>query len=363
MDDTSVTIPESEVGSQTPDVSLAEVRTYMDVTGVQPSRILGRLREPVNESIRNLTSLFRRSGLLAYFRRFGEGHEIALGPVPRPKPARRWVNLVLFIGTIGTTLLVGALQSGHNPLANPGAIVHGIPFSLAIILILGSHEFGHYLTARRLGVDATLPYFLPVPHPMTGTMGAFIRIRSAVPSRGALLRVGVAGPLVGFIVAIPVMLVGLAMSRTVVVGEVQAGIQLGSPLIVLALTRLWFGPLASGIDIVFHPVAFAGWLGFLVTALNLLPVGQLDGGHIAYAFLGRHRKTLNWAVLAALVLLGFFWLGWPFWAIMISVFGLRHPRPLDDITPLRRTEKVLAVLALVILVASFTPVPFGAARF
>ncbi len=341
---------------------LPEVSRYMDVSEVAANRITGRIREPIAASLTRLKELFRSLDLTAYFSDRGGGHEIIYGPPRRLRPPRRWINLVLFLATIGSTLLVGTMQAGHNPF-NLLNLVHGIPFSLSIILILGSHELGHYFTARRLGVDATLPYFLPVPHPMTGTMGAFIKIRSPVPSKGALVKVGVSGPLVGFLVAIPVTVIGLSLSRTVTVHESAGGIQLGSSLIFWLLSFLRFGSLPAGVDVMLHPVAFAGWLGFFITALNLLPVGQLDGGHVAYAVLGKYRKAFNWVVLGCLLLMGFFWLGWPFWAVMIAVFGLRHPPPLDDITTLGRTEKLLALAGLVLFVLTFMPAPFGQVRF
>jgi len=333
----------------------------MDVEGVPGNRITGRIREPLAENLAALKALFRDAGLLAYFERGPDGHVITYGyPTSRRQP-RLWINVVLFVATIGTTLFVGAINRGGNPFHHVLDLVLGIPFSFSIILVLGSHELAHYLAARRLGVDATLPYFLPVPHPMTGTMGAFIRITSPVPSKGALVRVGVAGPLVGFLVALPVSFIGLALSKPVAVNAAP-GIQLGSPLVFWFMSELLHPNLGPGMDLMLHPVAFAGWLGLFVTALNLLPVGQLDGGHIAYAVFGARWHRLGWVVLGALGLMGFFWLGWVFWAVLVLIFGLRHPPPLDDLTPLSRTDLVLAAAALVIIVLTFTPAPFGAVR-
>jgi len=338
------------------------VGRYMRVREAVPGRLIGTIQEPLASSVAGIRDLFKSRGMVAYVSRSAQEHEVAYGYAPVLQPARRWVNLVLFLATILTTLLVGAFQLGHNPLAHPLELFYGLPFSASIILILGSHELGHYFVARRLGVDATLPYFLPVPHPMTGTMGAFIRIRSAVPSKGALVKVGLAGPLVGFLVALPVTLIGLRFS-TVVDKQAGQGIQLGSSIIFWLLSQVWHPNLAPGKDLMLHPVAFAGWLGFFVTALNLLPAGQLDGGHIAYAVLGRFRKAFGWVVVALLALAGYFWLGWPFWALLIVLFGLRHPRPLDDLTPLTRTEALLAALGLLLLILTFMPAPFGGARF
>ncbi|MBM3315882.1 site-2 protease family protein, partial [candidate division WOR-3 bacterium] len=196
----------------------------------------------------------------------------------------------------------------------------------------------------------------------TGTMGAFIRIRSPVPSRSALVRVGVAGPLVGFLVCLPVTVVGLALSRV----EVLAGrevLPLGTPLLFGLISGLVHGGLAPGTDIMLHPVAFAGWLGMFVTALNLLPVGQLDGGHVVYALLGRHYRTFTLVMLGLLLAGGLLWPGWAFWALLIAVFGLRHPPPLDDVTPLGRADIALALAALAVLALTFVPVPFPATAF
>jgi membrane-associated protease RseP (regulator of RpoE activity) len=272
------------------------------------------------------------------------------------------VNVLLFVLTVGTTLLVGSINHGGNPFRHPLQLLLGWPFSVSILLVLGSHELAHYLAARRLGVEATLPYFLPVPHPMTGTMGAFIRIKSPVPTKSALVRVGVAGPLTGFLVAVPVSLVGLWLSEPVQVAA-SKGIQLGSPVIFWLLSELLHPRLGPGMDLSLHPVAFAGWLGLLVTALNLLPIGQLDGGHVAYAVFGRRWQKLSWIVVAALAVLGVFWMGWPFWAVLAVLLGLRHPPPLDDLTPLGRTDWWLVAAALLVIVLTFTPTPFGAVRF
>ncbi|MFO7675623.1 MAG: site-2 protease family protein [bacterium] len=340
----------------------AGLERHFGLAGIHGNTLLGRIREPLRENVAALRRLFAARGQLAWFSPEEEGHSIVCGPAPELRPARRWVNLLLFGLTVLSTLFVGALQMGRNPVTNPLELVHGVPFSLAIILILGSHELGHYFIARRLGVDATLPYFLPVPHPMTGTMGAFIRMRSPVPDRAALVRVGVAGPLVGFLVAIPVTVIGLALSQVVETGPDIPGISLGSSLVFRLLSWLRFGNLPEGKDVMLHPVAFAGWLGFFVTALNLLPAGQLDGGHIAYAVAGRFRRAVGWAVIAVLLGLGFLWLGWPFWAVMIALFGLRHPRPLDEVTPLERADWLLAGAALVLLVLTFIPAPFGPVR-
>jgi hypothetical protein len=336
---------------------------YMQIDGITGNRITGRIYDPVPENLAALKEVFRQAGNIAYFERTPEGHAVTYGYAPPKRRRRLWVNVLLFVLTIGTTLLVGSVNRGGNPFKHPlDLVLLGWPFSLSIILVLGSHELAHFLTARRLGVEATLPYFLPVPHPMTGTMGAFIRIDSPVPTKSALVWVGVSGPLVGFLVALPVSFIGLLLSKPVAVDASQ-GIQLGSPLIFWFMSELLHPKLGPGKDLLLHPVAFAGWLGLFVTALNLLPIGQLDGGHVAYAVFGRRWQKLSWIVIAALALLGFFWLGWPFWAALVIVLGLRHPPPLDDLTPLNKLDWRLVATAVLIMVLTFTPAPFGSVRF
>ncbi len=344
-------------------VDFSEVSRYMMIAAIKGNRISGRIYEPVLKNIQELKQLFARTGAIAFFEKEGEGHIVTYGYAPKTKPVRIWVNIILLAATVLTTLFVGTLHAGKNPLTSLLNLLSGIPFSLGIILILGSHELAHYLTARRYGVDATPPYFLPVPHPMTGTMGAFIKIRSPVPTRSALVRVGAAGPLVGFLVAIPVSVIGLALSKVRPIPPDSQFLNLGSPLIFEFISRLLSRVPPPGSDVVLHPLAFAGWLGMFVTALNLLPVGQLDAGHIAYAFLGRRYRFFSIFIIAALLLMGFFWLGWPFWAFLTTALGLKHPPPLDNITPLTKTDIILTFLTLLVLVLSFTPAPFLGAGF
>jgi membrane-associated protease RseP (regulator of RpoE activity) len=335
----------------------------MQIVGIRGNRIDGRIHEPVTDNLAALKQVFRTAGHIAYFERTPDGHAITYGYAPPRRRRRLWINVVLFLLTVGTTLLVGSLNNGGDPFKRPlDLLLLGWPFSLSIILVLGSHELAHFFTARRLGVAATPPYFLPVPHPMTGTMGAFIRIDSPVPTKSALVRVGVSGPLVGFLVALPVCFVGLLLSKPVDV-VASKGIQLGSPLVFWGISELLHPNLGPGKDLLLHPAAFAGWLGLFVTAMNLLPIGQLDGGHVAYAVFGKRWQKLSWIVIAALVLMGFFWAGWPFWAVLAVMLGLRHPPPLDDITPLNSVDWRLVAVAVIIIVLTLTPAPFGSVRF
>jgi len=207
-------------------------------------------------------------------------------PVLFSIPSISKIHILLFLATIGTTLLAGSIMAGGNPFSAFSDLWKGLPFSTTLMLILGFHETGHYIYARKHGVDATLPYFLPAPT-FIGTFGAFIKIKSPIYQRKALLDIGASGPIAGFLVAVPALIWGLLHSNVVTVTGEQLGIQLGDSLLMKLLTYSIFPTLLETQDIILHPVAFAGWIGLLVTMLNLLPIGQLDGGHIAYAILGR----------------------------------------------------------------------------
>jgi membrane-associated protease RseP (regulator of RpoE activity) len=273
------------------------------------------------------------------------------------------LNVALFLATLFTTLLVGAMMEGAQPLAEPTTLLLGVPFSASLLLILGFHELGHYLTARAYGVHVSLPYFVPLPLPPMGTMGAIIRMRSPIPNRKVLFDIGIAGPLLGLVLAVPVLVVGLALSPV----KPPSGVVLqeGNSLAYLFLKWLVKGPIPEGYDVILHPMALAGWLGFFVTALNLMPLSQLDGGHIAYAALGRGYRKVVWLFLGVLALLFLMtrWQGWLVWVVLPVALGLRHPPPLDDLTPLDAPRRVVAILALGLLVALITPLPFAVYEF
>ena len=291
--------------------------------------------------------------------------EIAL--IRLPLAARRalsgwkgWpLNLALLIATLGTTLFVGATMEGADPLSQPLALLRGVPFSASLLLILGCHELGHYLTARAYGVQVSLPYFIPLPLPPMGTMGAIIKMRSPIPSRKVLFDIGIAGPLLGLVVALPVLVLGLILSP--VKSMTGVVLQEGNSLAYLFLKWILKGPIPAGSDVILHPLALAGWLGLFVTALNLLPLSQLDGGHIAYAILGGRFRKVIWLFLGGLVVLFFVsrWEGWLVWVALTVGLGLRHPPPLDDLTPLDPLRRWLALLALGLLVALLPPLPFA----
>ena len=296
---------------------------------------------------------------------------VYVSPVSPSRPPSIRRHLILFLLTVATTILVGAehfasfsVDFGARPLdpATPLFIVNGLWYSASILAILGAHEFGHYYACRIYRVDASLPYFLPAPLPLTGTLGAFIRIRQPIPGKRELFDIGIAGPIAGFIVAIPVLLVGMSLSRVIALPADTGGfLELGEPLLFKAVAWLFWGTPPEGYSINLHPMAFAAWFGLLATALNLFPIGQLDGGHISYAVFGRKSTLVTLATVACLVGLTFLSISWVVWTVltvvMLIAFGPRHPRTVDEDIPLDRTRLWLAAAALVMFVICFTPAP------
>jgi membrane-associated protease RseP (regulator of RpoE activity) len=281
--------------------------------------------------------------------------------VDRATRARRGpaLNIALFTATFVTTAMAGAINRGFNPFADFHVVVAGFPFAITVMTILLCHELGHYFLAQTHRVDATLPYFIPAPpFFLVGTFGAFIRMRTMPPNRRALFDIGAAGPWAGFVIAVPAVVVGLHLSEIRPLGPTEGGLLLGDSLLFSALTHLVLGVDSSQVTVLLHPVALAGWFGLLVTSLNLLPVGQLDGGHVAYAVFGRHHKWISRGVFAFVVVMGMGgWPGWLVWALLLLVLGLRHPRPFDPHTPLDRHRMIAAALTLVVFVLTFMPVP------
>ncbi|MFB3924537.1 MAG: site-2 protease family protein [Syntrophales bacterium] len=279
---------------------------------------------------------------------------------PRPENEVRrlpYVNIILFFITLATTLFAGALQQGVDPLEDPALIWKGIPFSFTLLLILGAHEFGHYFISKRHGVAVTLPFFLPAPS-FIGTFGAFIKMKSPIMDRRTLLDIGVAGPLSGVAVAIPVLIVGLVLSE-IIPAAPQKGISLGTSLLFSFFNWIVHGPISDHMDVLLHPVAFSGWIGLLVTSLNLLPVGQLDGGHVAYAIFGRKQQVIARIVMIVLLALGITsWTGWLVWAAFLFFLGTSHPPVVYDWIPLDYRRKWIGWIALFLFVATFTPKPF-----
>ena len=282
-------------------------------------------------------------------------------------------HLLFFLLTFATTTLVGQghyaaflSEFGAHEIEYSWALLPGgLWYSLTILGILGAHEMGHYLACRRYQVDATLPYFLPLPPPFwTGTLGAVIRIREAFPTRTILFDIGVAGPIAGFVALVPALFYGLSLSTIVPAPAESASlVYLGEPLLFRLGAWLMFGSIADGYTLNIHPIVFASWFGMLATALNLLPFGQLDGGHITYAILGRWSTHISLLTVATAVVMTFFSTSWIVMTVMmlamLLVLGPRHPRVIYEYEPLGRGRKRVALFAVAMLALCFTPVPLA----
>ena len=287
---------------------------------------------------------------------------------------RRWLHLVLFLATIATTTIVGGLHYasfasdfGANSVSldRVGFLIHGLWYSGTVLGILGCHELGHYLACRYYNVDASLPFFLPflIPAPVfqTGTFGAFIRIREPIPTKRMLFDIGIAGPIAGFVVAVPAMFIGMALSRMALFPDSIEGVNLGEPLLLKMAAGLVWGHPEAGYQLNLHPMSLGAWFGLIATSLNLFPIGQLDGGHISYAVLGRKSSHVTLVMVALALILAWFSPSWIVWStlmvVMLAVFGRHHPRTWDEEIPLDRTRLWLAAFAVVMFVLCFTPVP------
>ena len=284
---------------------------------------------------------------------------------PETVRARRvpLVNIALFLTTVLTTTLAGAnnaLGRSVNPLTEPAALLSGVPFAATLMAILLVHELGHYLMSLRHGVRASLPYFIPGPPFLVGTFGAFIRMKSPPLNRRALFDVGAAGPWAGVLVAVPAVTIGLSLSEVRPLEPVEYGLFFGDSLLFSFLTRAVLGASPDEVTIVLHPVALAGWIGLFVTFLNLIPVGQLDGGHVSYSLFGHLHRWPARAFLLVIFLLGLQgWRGWFLWTILLIALGIDHPPTLDRTTPLDPLRRLAAWATLVLLVVTFIPVPFA----
>ncbi len=278
------------------------------------------------------------------------------------KRSRFVLPVILFLCTVLTTLLAGAYQEGGDPFRHPRDLIKGVPFSFTLMTILFVHEMGHYLMSKRYGVRTTLPYFIPGPWPpfgLIGTFGAFIRMKTPILRKNALLDIGAAGPIAGFVVAVLAVCIGLHTSKIVKMEESGALLHLGDPLIFSWLSHLLGKTPPEGYDIILNSVGFAGWIGFFVTSLNLLPIGQLDGGHIAYALLGEKQKYVSVGMVFVLLVFGLQgWHGWYVWAILSVLLGVRHPPILDEEAPLDLKHRLVGWVSLLLFVLTFIPVPF-----
>jgi Zn-dependent protease len=304
-----------------------------------------------------------------------------------PKPRSWIINLVLFLLTIVTVLLVGTgiamgsifsedpetlsqadtaalatleqcFQTGAGDLCYIPEIVRGIPYAASLLLILGAHELGHYFLARRHNLAVTLPYFIPFPGGFFGTMGAFIQLRQPMRNRKALLDIGAAGPLIGLCFAIPILIIGIATSPVKLVTE--PGLVEGNSFLYALLKTIILGRFypSGGEDMFMNQLAQAGWTGLFVTALNLIPVGQLDGGHTLYSLIGNRARRLYYPLLIVMIGLCFLSEVWILWVILLFLFGRMHATPLDELTPLDPRRRYVAMLALFVFAVIFVPVPF-----
>jgi membrane-associated protease RseP (regulator of RpoE activity) len=329
---------------------------------------VGHLRVPASRALEVLEGRLKPYGYTPFISAEDGAtwvHALPLADVVvRARPA---INVLLFALTLLSTLAAGSFVAGSlpwltfDPGREPLRLLDGLPFAGTLLAILGTHEFGHYFTARAYGASVSLPYFIPAPPPLFlfGTLGAVIRMRSPARDRNSLFDIAAAGPLAGLAVALPALWAGLGWSRVAAV-PADGVMAFGDSLLMRFLVYLRLGTLPPGMDVFVHPVALAGWVGLFVTALNLFPVGQLDGGRIAYALFGRHHRKVSVGTFVALLLLGMVtgapsW--WVFAGMVIFLIGFHHAPPLDDVTPLSPGRVAVGALCLLLLILLVPPVP------
>lgn len=387
-----MTFPETQILNNL----VSRVFRYDDVTLGEPEKgYLARYRgQLLNEdsatAYEQLAESLNPYKITPLFRVEQERQVVYLTPSkPEPGPSKISTNIILFVLTVFSVMLAGAQPEGPIPadlggqlLALVKSIFTGWPFALSLLGILVAHEFGHYLMSRYHKTPATLPYFIPFPFSPLGTMGAAILMRGIPRNKRILFDIGVAGPLAGLVVAIPVLFIGLALST---LGRIEPNANSfleGNSLLYLFAKFVVFGQLLpspahqqgilywvqyfftgqpvpfGGTDVFIHPVAFAGWAGILVTALNLIPAGTLDGGHVIYSLFGDKAKKGFPFIIALLVLLGFYWNGWWLWAVLLFWLGRVNAEPLDQITTLDPGRRAVAALVIIIFLLVFMPVPF-----
>ena len=289
-------------------------------------------------------------------------------------PKKTWINGILFVLTAFSIFFFGLTWSLNyvyaedlakgvkigpylDVLLQPRILGLSLVYAVALLVILLGHEFGHYLMCRRYGLEASLPYFIPFPN-LIGTFGAFIRIKSRITNKPYLFDIGAAGPLMSFLLSLPALGIGLALSKPVPPLPTEGALIFGEPLLFKLIGSLVMGDVPAGYDVAHHPLAIAGWVGIFVTSLNLFPIGQLDGGHIAYAVLGKRARNLSKAFIVFFFVMGiFFYMGWAVLAVVILFIGLKHPALADEEIPLSSGRMKLAALAAVVFVLSFVPDP------
>lgn len=387
-------IPDSEVLNNL----VSRVFKVQDVTLGEPARgLIARYRgflltEDTVAAYDRLAESLKPYDITPLFRMDKGEQVIYLTPRrPEPRPTRPMVNVILFALTLLSLLYVGGLMSDTvvnitGPLSLIQFMLSGWPYALSLISILLAHEFGHYLMSRYHKTPATLPYFIPLPVPPLGTMGAAIMMQGTPKNKRVLFDIGVAGPLAGMVIAVPILLLGLSMSHLEVLKPAGGGISMeGNSILYLLAKFLTFGKLlpepasfghltplgywilyfftgrpfpVGGTDVFIHPVAFAGWAGLLVTALNLIPAGTLDGGHVVYSWFGDKAGKAFPVIFLALLALGLVWSGWWIWAVLLLWLGRVHAEPLDQITPLNTGRLAIAAFTIVLFFLTFSPVPF-----
>jgi hypothetical protein len=388
-------LPEQEIlNSYVASVFRVEDITLGDQSGEFIVRYRGQLVTDSIEAFDRLVTLLRPHGLMPIFRKSASGGQVILitGKMADPKPSNIWINIVLFALTVISVIWTGMNYTDPAQLAQAGSSTEmlwfslwhgGIPFAVSLLGILLAHEFGHYLMTRRHHTAATLPYFLPFPTLM-GTMGAVIVWKELPRNKRILFDVGIAGPLAGLVVAIPVVVIGLIGSKTGPILPSVGGFIEGNSIIYLMAKFAVFGRLlpapasygalspflywlkyfftglpvpTSGTDVFISPVAMAGWAGLLVTSLNLIPVGQLDGGHVMSVLFGKKLKYALPVILVLMGILGFFWNGWWLWVGLLLFFGRQTAEPLDQITDLDPGRRTLAFFMILVFILVFIPVP------
>ncbi|MEX2030242.1 MAG: site-2 protease family protein [Anaerolineales bacterium] len=363
-------------------------------TGFQ-AQFGGRLVIDSKDAYDRLKEPFAREGARVMLRLGPPAHLILAVVMPPPRPSNPLINAILFLATSVTVLMAGVANAAGYRVSDlgPGApptidlsrdLPLGIVFAVSLLSILLAHEFGHYVAARIHGTSVSLPYFIPAPS-VLGTLGAAILFKEPPRDRRTLLDIGLSGPVAGLVVALPILLVGLSLSQVARLPMSGAGME-GNSVLYLLIKLIIKGQLlpepvsyggvppflywvryvltglpapAGGLDVLLHPMAWAGWIGLLVTAFNLLPAGQLDGGHLIYVLIGNAADRILPFLIFGLVGLGFLWSGWWLWALLLFFVGRGHSQPLDQITPLDARRKLAAILGLVLLVLIFMPVPFS----
>lgn len=391
-----------------PDPYIQQVKQVFKITDVTWGkdnqnflvRYRGKLLLDSQVAYQNLANGLRHLDVTPLFRvEDGQQVVVLLKGIVKPRPSNPWINLILFLFTGISVVFAGTIFEYRGPLTSDldqllphllPTLYRGMAFAGTLLAILLAHEFGHYLAARYHRSAVTLPYFIPFPFSPFGTMGAFIQLKEPPKNKRILLDIGIAGPLAGLVIAIPLLFLGLYLSQTdrlpLFLAQGQAISLEGNSILYLLMKYIVFGewlpapgnfagmnpliywlryfftgqPVPFGaVDVLLHPVAWAGWAGLLITALNLIPAGQLDGGHILYSLFGRRSRIVLPFVLIALIILGTVWSGWWLWAFLIFILGRSHAEPLDQITPLDSRRKALAVFGLIVFVLVFTPIPLS----